>query len=113
MCDKAVDIYPSIIQFIPECYKSQKICYKAGFDSILDQYKIQEICDIVVSWYPFLIVYCSEKYKWMCDEAVNDSLAALKLIPNWFVTSKIIKELYTALHEDNGLLVRSHFVVMK
>ena len=40
----------------------------------------------------------------MCDEAVNDSLAALKLIPNWFVTSKIIKELYTALHEDNGLL---------
>ena len=41
----------------------------------------------------------------MCDKAVNDSLAALKLIPNWFVTSKIIKELYTALHEDNGLLI--------
>ena len=63
MCDKAVDIYPSMIQFIPECCKSQKIRYKAGFDSILDQYKIQEICDIVVSLYPFLIVYCSEKYK--------------------------------------------------
>ena len=32
----------------------------------------------------------------MCDEAVDDSLAALKVIPDWFVTSKIIKELYTA-----------------
>ena len=27
----------------------------------------------------------------MCNEAVIDSLAALKLIPDWFVTSKIIK----------------------
>ena len=32
----------------------------------------------------------------MCDEAVANSLAALKLIPNWFVTSKMIKKLYTA-----------------
>ena len=28
------------------------------FDSILDQYETQEICDIVVS----LIVYCPDKY---------------------------------------------------
>ena len=27
----------------------------------------------------------------MCDEAVDDSLAALKLIPDWFATSKTIK----------------------
>ena len=32
----------------------------------------------------------------MCDEAVANSLAALKFIPNWFVTSKMIKKLYTA-----------------
>ena len=36
----------------------------------------------------------------MCDEALNDSLAALKLIPNWFVISKMIKKLFTALHAD-------------
>ena len=30
----------------------------------------------------------------MCDEAVDSSLAALKLIPDWFVTSKMIKELF-------------------
>ena len=40
----------------------------------------------------------------MCDKAVDDSLAALKLIPNWFVTSKKIKELYTALSADENIL---------
>ena len=33
----------------------------------------------------------------MCDEAVDDSLAALKLIPDWFVTRKMIKKLFTIL----------------
>ena len=33
----------------------------------------------------------------MCDKAVNDSLAALKLISDWFVTSKRIKIFFTAL----------------
>ena len=40
----------------------------------------------------------------MCDEAVDDSLAGLKLIPDWFVTSKIIKKLYTALCADEKIL---------
>ena len=33
----------------------------------------------------------------MCDKAVDDSLTALKLIPNSFVTNKIIKKFFTAL----------------
>ena len=40
----------------------------------------------------------------MCDEAVDDSLAALKLIPNWFVTNKMIKKLFTALYADENML---------
>ena len=32
------------------------------FDFIPDQYKIQEICDLAVSLYPFLAVYCPDKY---------------------------------------------------
>ena len=40
----------------------------------------------------------------MSDKAVDDSLAALKLIPDWFVASKMIKSLYTALISDDGLL---------
>ena len=38
----------------------------------------------------FLIVYCLNKYiiQRMCDKAVDNSLEALKVIPNSFVTSK-------------------------
>ena len=52
----------------------------------------------------------------MCDEAVDDSLATFRLIPDWFVTSKMIKELYTALYADENILyflVMSYFLVMK
>ena len=34
----------------------------------------------------------------MCDKAVNDSLAPLKLISNWF-----IKNLFLALYADENL----------
>ena len=65
-------------------------------DSISDQYKSQEICDIVVSLYPFLTVYCPDQYETqrMCDKALDDSPEALKLFPDCFVTSKMIKKLY-------------------
>ena len=63
MCDKGVEnytyalitltgtktkkrhIHPSTIKFVPQCYKTQQMCYKAVhgcfsvFDSIPDQYK--------------------------------------------------------------------------
>ena len=39
----------------------------------------------------------------MPDEAVDDSLAILKLILDWFVTSKTVEKMYTALHADDGL----------
>ena len=70
-----------------------------AFYSILDQYEIQEICDIVVSLYSILIIYCPDRYitEKMCDKAVDDSLAALKLIPDWFVTTKMIRKLETVL----------------
>ena len=64
-----------------------------AFDSILDWYKTKVMCDRVVSEDPFLIVYCYDEYKTqrMCDEAVDDCLVALKFISDWFVRSKIIK----------------------
>ena len=40
----------------------------------------------------------------MCDEAVDDSLATLKLIPDWFVTSKMIQKPFTVLHADEYIL---------
>ena len=40
----------------------------------------------------------------MCDEAVDDCLPALTFIPDWYVTSKIIKKLFTALHANENIL---------
>ena len=76
------------------------------FDSIPDQYKIQEMCDRVVSEDPFLTVYCPDKYKTqrMFDEAADNSLAELKLDHDWFVKSKVIKKLFTALYTDENIL---------
>ena len=100
------------LKFVPECYKTQEICYKAVHrcffisDSIPDQYKTQEICDIVVFLYPLLIVHFPDKYMTQCmgDEAVDDPLVTLKLIPDWFVTSKMMKKLYTVLYAVDALL---------
>ena len=77
--------------------------------------------DSSVSEDPFLIVYCPDKYKTqrMCDKAVDDSLAALKLISYWFVTSKMIKKfllLCTQMKTYSTLmkiLVMSYFLVLK
>ena len=40
----------------------------------------------------------------MRDEAVHDSLAALKRTLYWFVTSKVNEKLCTALYANNDLL---------
>ena len=39
----------------------------------------------------------------MCDKAVDDSLLALKFVPDWFVTSKMIKKRFTALYADENI----------
>ena len=62
--------------------------------------------DRIVSEDPFMLVYCPEKYKTqrMCDEAVDDYLAALKFICDWFVTSKMIKKLLIASYANDNIL---------
>ena len=40
----------------------------------------------------------------MCDETVDDSIATLKLNPDWFVTGKMIEKLFTALYADENIL---------
>ena len=53
-----------------------------------------------------MLAHCLGKYKTqkMCDKAVNDCLAALKLIFYWFVTSKMIKKILAALYADDNIL---------
>ena len=66
-CNNAVDNYPHALEFVPECYKTPKMCdtYTVNtypynkiclqemwcivFDSIPNQYITQEICGGVIS----------------------------------------------------------------
>ena len=40
----------------------------------------------------------------MCHEPLDDCLSTLKFIPDWFLTSKMIKKLFTAFYEDDYIL---------
>ena len=53
-----------------------------------------------------MLVYCPDKYKTqrMHDEAVDDILAALRFIPDWFVKIMMIKYLFTVLYADDDKL---------
>ena len=39
----------------------------------------------------------------MCDKAVDDSLATLKLILDWFVTTEMNKKIFPALYADENI----------
>ena len=112
ICDKTVNKCFFVFHFIPDQYKTQEIC-----DTVLsnnpslivycpDKYKTQRMFHRVFYEDSFLIVYCPGKYinQTMCDETVDDSLAALKLILDQFVKSKMISKLFTALYADENIL---------
>ena len=93
---KYVDNYPPPLEFIPECFMTREMCDNAVngwffvFNSIPNWYKTLEMRNRALFEDPFLIVYCLNKYiiQRLCDKAADDSLEALKVIPNLFVTSK-------------------------
>ena len=60
------------------------------------------MCDRVVSEDSYLKLSFPDSYNTQKKKkkAVDYSLAALKLIPDWFVTSKMIIEFLTALNAD-------------
>ena len=85
--------------------KAVNRCFLA-FAYILDQCKTQKICNRVISEDTFMLVYCPNRYKIqrMCDEAVDACLAALKFIPDWFATNKMLEKLDNTLRTKNDIL---------
>ena len=84
------------------CDKAFNKCFIV-FNDILDQYKTQKMCHSFISEDPFAI-NSTNKTQQMCHKAVDDCLVALKFVPDWFVTSKMIKTLLTALSTDDYIL---------
>ena len=70
--------------------------------------------DKAVSKDPFMLKYCLNGYKTqeMCDKAVNNFLPALKFVSDWFVTSKMIKNLHNALFTDDDILFLTKILAM-
>ena len=62
--------------------------------------------DKIFSDDPFSIKYVPDQYKTqqISDQAVHDCLAPSKFVPDWFVTSKMIKKRFTALYADENIL---------
>ena len=48
----------------------------------------------------------------MRDVSVDDSLAALKFIPDWFVTSEMIKKRFTALYAGERYSILMKILMM-
>ena len=101
MCDKAVDTHPSTITFVAEFVIKQFADVFSNLILFLINIKLNKY---VIQL--FLYILFPEKYTTQrtCDEAVDNSLAALYLVPDWLVTSKMIKKLYIAIHTDDSLL---------
>ena len=67
---------------------------------------MKETCDRVVPKDGFMLIYCPDRYKTqkVCDEVADDCLAALKLIPDWFVKSKLLKTFHDSLLANDDAL---------
>ena len=71
--------------------------------------------DSVVYEDPFILMYCPNKYKSqrLCDEAVENCLAALKFIPDWFLTNKMLYWLMVIYLFLIKFIIKSHLMLMK
>ena len=106
MCNEAVNTNHSTIRFVSEYHTTQDICDKAVNTVVVFLYFIQFSIDIrVISEDHFMLMYCPDRCKTqkMCDEAKDDCLAVLKLIPDWFVTSKVLEKFHDALLANDDI----------
>ena len=64
------------------------------------------MCNSILCEDHFSIIYVPDQYKIkkISNKAVDDLLVALEFVPNWFVTSKMIKKLFTDLCTDESIL---------
>ena len=64
------------------------------------------MCDKDVSEKPFILKHCPDKFETqdMCDKAVYSCLLALQFVPDWFVTSKIIEILDSAVFSNDYIV---------
>ena len=78
MCNKAVDNYPHALEFVPECFMTQKMCNKA-VDTHSSTIKFVPECSMTQE---------------MCDKAVNRYFLYLILFLIGIKLKKYVTELF-------------------
>ena len=117
MCNKAVNTYHSCHstnQFVPNSCKTQEM-----FDKAVNRWFLHLLIYLYCLYYLFtshraipedlfMLLYCPDKYKSqaICDEAVDDCLAAVKFIPDQFFTGNMPEKLPNALHAYDDIAVK-------
>ena len=84
-----------MLKFVPDCYKTKKMWKHAVkklpflIRYVPDQYKYQQMCDILESVGTLKSVPDHYKNHEMCNEAVDDYPHALEFVPVCYKTHKI------------------------
>ena len=92
-----------------------------AFIYVPGRYKIQEMCDRVISEDPFMLLYCPHRCKTqgICDEDVDNSLATFKFFSDWLLQLKCLKNwivIYTLMMICSFVMkifVNSHLLLIK
>ena len=111
MCERAVEKYTQVIEFVPDQYKTQGMCNEAvePYPCILkfvpDKYKTQMMCEKAFKkpWL-LLLEYAPDYFKTQetCDKAVRDDPSSFQFVPDWFVTNKGVDMWYDKYYDDDG-----------
>ena len=69
MCDKAVELYPWMLEYVPDQFKTQEMCNKAVEKDpgmlryVLDRFITQEMCNKVVEKYSIILTCVPDQFK--------------------------------------------------
>ena len=68
------------------------------------------MCGRTISDDSFQLIYIPDQYKTqqMCDKAADDFLPTLNFVPDWFVTSRMIKKLLLL-----SMQIKVYYTLMK
>ena len=99
MHDKAIDNYFHSLEFVSDCYKSQKMCDKTVNNSFPDQYKIQEICDKVLPKNVLFLDITLIDIRLKKYVITLLCLPTLKYVSFSFVANNMLEKLYSRIVE--------------
>ena len=96
MCDKALELDPWRLGYVPDHFKTQEMFIKSiqanPFD-VSDHLKTQKMYNEAVAQLSCILKFDPDDFKRqeMCNEAVAQFSYNLKYVPDWFVTQSQVK----------------------